>query len=365
VTTVQPTDITKFVNSETLLKDTIAAITTQAVEALLAPLPIVPELEYRFSERHPEAGWQPGKLHWYPVGGLLGNQANIKHAGSPENPIGERTVNAFEALIELERQKELLADPNAPAPTSPREAVRRYFDLPPLDELPDLTEPIRGMKPSRYVSTLAKRITVTLKQQARGKDYTIVVEDDGIGQRADRMHETMLSLGTSDKPDKPYLIGMFGQGGSSALHASVDSWFVSRRAPDLQDHAGGGVGWTVVRRFMPPGRRGFVYWAYLAAHPDGRVPRLPEEAADAVEFRRGTKIAHVGYKFATSDQAYRLYNSLNHLLFNPVLPYYVITKKDGSGDRMMGNGYRLSDLPTEPADKKKKDADIRLNDIPV
>src|SRR5262249_53990389 len=152
--------------------------------------------------------WQEGKLHWYPVGGLLGNQANIKHAGAPENPIGERTVNAFEALIELERQKELLTDPAAPPPTSPRDAVRRYFDLPPLDELPDHTEPIRGMKADRYVSTLAQRITVTLKQQARGKDYTIIVEDDGIGQRADRMHETILSLGASDKPDKPYLIGM-------------------------------------------------------------------------------------------------------------------------------------------------------------
>ena len=45
----------------------------------------------------------------------------------------------------------------------------------------------------------------------------------------------------------------------------------------------------------------------------------------------GARIRHVGYKFATSNQAYRLYNSLNHLLFNPVLPYYVITKKDGRG----------------------------------
>lgn len=149
------------------------------------------------------------------------------------------------------------------------------------------------------------------------------------------------------------------------MHASEDSWLVSRRAPELPDHAGGGVGWTLVRRFMPPGRRGFVYWAYLAAHPDGRVPRLPDAAADAVDFHRGTKIGHVGYKFATSNQAYRLYNSLNHLLFNPVLPYYVITKKDGRGDRMMGNGYRLSDLPMAPADKKKKDADICLDDIPV
>jgi hypothetical protein len=365
VTEIAPTDITKFVDGKKLLSDTLGAITQVAVEQLIYPLPVVPEGKYRFKEKDPAAGWQPGKLHWVPVGRLLGNQANIKHAGGPENPIGERAVNAFEALIELERQKELLLDPDAPAPASPREAVRRYFDLPPLDELPDYADLIRGEKRELYVRKLAERVTITLKQQARGKDYTIVVEDDGIGQRADKVHETILSLGASDKPDKKYLIGMFGQGGSSALHASVYSWFLTRRAPELHDHRGGGVGWTVARQFMPPDKRGFVYWAYLAAHPDGRVPSLPESAADAIGFARGTKIGHVGYKFATSNQAYRLFNSLNHLLFNPVLPYYLVTKRDGKGDRMMGNGYRLSDLPMAPPDKKKKDADIRLNDIPV
>lgn len=357
---IKPTDITSIVNSEKLLSDTITAISIQAVEALIAPLPIVSEMEYRFTEKNRAESWKEGSLHWYPVGGRTGNQSNIKHAGTPENPIGERTVNAFEALIELERQKELIRDPAAPPPPSPREAVRRYFDLPPLDEVPKSADLIRGMKPARYVGKLAERITVSMKQQAKGKDYTVVVEDDGIGQRADRMHETLLSLGDSDKPDKPYLIGMFGQGGSSAFAASHYSWFLSRRAPDLPDHKGGGVGWTVVRQIMPPGRRGFVYWAYLAAHPDGRVPRLPESAADAINFTRGTKIAHVGYKFATSNQAYYLYKSLNHLLFNPVLPYYVVTGKGRDGDLMPGNAYKLSKLKRE-----RKEEDKKINGIIV
>ena len=58
------------------------------------------------------------------------------------------------------------------------------------------------------------------------------------------------------------------------------------------------------------------------------------------------------------------------VLFNPVLPYYVQTKKPKgddpfeSADRMAGNAYRLSDLETV-GEKKKKEADIRLNNIPV
>ncbi|HEV3256670.1 MAG TPA: hypothetical protein VG013_07325, partial [Gemmataceae bacterium] len=287
------TDITKIVDPTALLRSTTQAITGHAVEAILAQLPIVPEPEYRFNAKNPIETWQEGKLHWYPVGGDRGNAGRIKLAGAPENPIGERVINAIEALIELARQKELLTAPGVVSPRSPRDAVRRYFNIPPLDELPYNSKLLKGNRPAKEVTDLAERIRVSMRQQGKGKDYTVIVEDDGIGQTAARMHETLLSLGCSDKPDKPYLIGMFGQGGSSAFAASVYSWFVSRRAPDLPDHKGGGVGWTIVRQVMPVGRRD-VYWAYLAAHPDGSVPRLPETAADAIDFSRGTRIGHIG-----------------------------------------------------------------------
>jgi len=367
---IVPTDINSLVDGNELIAATLNAITTDGVDNLVATLPVVPEGEYRYNEEDPTHGWQPGKLHWYPVGGILGNQANIKHAGSAVNPIGERVVNAFEALIELEREKEILNDPMSVPPTSPRDAVMRYFDLPPLDEIPEWTDMIQGMEKGEYIRELAKRIMVTLRQQAKGKEYTVIVQDNGIGQRADRVHKSLLSLGASDKPDKPYLIGMFGQGGSSAFHACECSWLLSRRAPELPDHAGGGVGWTIIKRFKPPHRRTFEYWAYLAASPHGLVPTLPESAADAVDFKQGIRFGHVGYKFESSDQAFRLYNSLNHLLFNPVLPYYLQTKKPKTdnpfqgADRMAGNSYRLSDLEMV-GPKKRKEADIRLDNIPV
>ncbi len=369
------TDVTRIINPSYLLQSTLQAITSQAVENILGKLPIVPESDYTYNPRNQTAGWQEGRLHWYPVGGDGGNAGRIKLVSSPENPIGERIINAIEALIELERQKELLQNPNAPPPSNPRDAVRRYFDLPPLDLLPAYDGLIRGQTPARYARDLASRIRVLMRQEAKGEDYTVVIEDEGIGQTASRMHETLLSLGSSDKPDKPYLIGMFGQGGSSAFAASNYSWLVSRRAPDLPDHKDGGIGWTLVRRIMPPGRRGYVFWAYLAAHPDGSVPRLPESAADTLGFTRGTRIGHVGYKFAISNQAYGLYTSLNHLLFNPVLPYYVVTRKDKTTGRdrpdlMSGNAYRLSKLHRDDEkevdpEKKKVDLNKRVNNVSV
>src|SRR5438445_343874 len=79
----------------------------------------------------------------------------IKLAGAPENPIAERTINAMEALVEMERHRELKTRPGTLAPQSPREAVKRYFDLPPLDVLPRWPQPIRGQKAFDYARDLA------------------------------------------------------------------------------------------------------------------------------------------------------------------------------------------------------------------
>jgi hypothetical protein len=352
------TDITGIIDPSTLLRSTRDAITAKSVEAIMRQLPIVGENAYTFNARNPSDTWQEGKLHWYPVGGKRGNAGNIKLGETPEPPIGERLINGMEAIIELERRLELLKDPTIPSPQSPREGAMRYFDLPSLDLIPEWPSLIRGKKPVDYTAELSYRLKLRLlREEGRTKDYAIVIEDDGIGQTAARMHETILSLGDSEKPDKPYLIGVFGQGGSSAFDASAYSWLMSRRAPQLPDSQGGGVGWTIVKHIFPFGRRDD-YFAYLAAHPDGRVPMLPESAADAIEMPRGTRVGHIGYKFAKADMAINLFWAINHLLFNPVLPYRLYSKKDRSkSDIVRGNGFRLSKLKL----REEKDLDKRFD----
>jgi hypothetical protein len=338
---ITPTEIG---DHEQFLKTLFEATSTSALRAVVARLPVVPENEYVFDEAAPDRGWRLGHLHWYPIGRDHGNAGRIKLAGSPENPIAERTINAMEALIELERRKELRACPGADVPRSPREAVLRYFELPRLDQLPRWNRPIRGRKAFDHARDLARRIRVRLVRSIRPVEYGVLIEDDGIGQSPRRMHSTLLSLGRSDKPDKPYLIGVFGQGGSSGYAVSEYSWLVSCRAPELlEGEEDDGVGWTIVKRIFPAGRRD-VYWAYLAAHPDGRVLQLRRSAADAAGFKHGTRIAHVNYNFGKTEPAATLYQGLNHLLFNPVLPYELITGPQRRPDPMWGNGYRLSRL---------------------
>src|SRR5262249_20671144 len=153
-----------------------------------------------------------------------------------------------------------------------------------------------------YARELACRIRVRLVRSSRPVEYAVLIEDDGIGQSPGPVHSSLLSLGSSDKADKPYLIGVFGQGGSSSFAACYYAWLMSPRAPGRGSQEPDGVGWTIVKRIIPKGRRDF-YWAYLAAHPDGRVPTFSRAAADRIEFAHGTRIAHVHYNFGKTEPA--------------------------------------------------------------
>ncbi len=172
---------------------------------------------------------------------------------------------------------------------------------------------------------------------------TEFIEDDGIGQAPAWIHRTLLSLGSTAKADKWYLIGVFGQGGSSAYAVSGYSWVLSRRTPDLLEGEGDGVGWTVVRHIFPKNRRDD-YFAYLAASPDGQVPKILTTDADAANIDHGTRFVHIGYDFGKGGSAItrQLYTAMNHVLYNPIIPFELYV--DDTLATVYGNGYRLSSL---------------------
>lgn len=340
---VNPTMMADCVAPDGFFATATKATTTADVEGLLGRLAIVSEHEYSYDEDSPEVGWQPGKFHWVPVGRERGNAGRIKQANYPVNPIAERTVNGMEAIIERERQRELLKDPSSPDPASPRDAVKRYFGLPALDELPKLDNSDHSKAVRARARDLARQLRVRLLFDKASREFTVSIEDDGIGQAPAMVHRTLLSLGSTTKADKWYLIGVFGQGGSSAYAVSTYSWIISRRDPSLLDGHEDGVSWTVIKHVFPKGRRDD-YFAYLACSPDGRVPFASPAEADEARIPYGTRFVHIGYNFGSGGSAItrQLYQSLNHVLYNPVLPFELYV---GSTAAVVnGNGYRLSSL---------------------
>jgi hypothetical protein len=186
------------------------------------------------------------------------------------------------------------------------------------------------------------------------KQFAVEIRDRGIGQAPERIHETLLSLGRTDKADKPYLIGVFGQGGSSTYAASQYSLVVSRRAPHFLDGKLDGIGWTIVKKIIPKGRRD-PYYAYLASLPDGLVPTISITDSAAKAFEPGTLFRHIGYDFGRQGSAVArtLFYALNHVLFNPVLPYDLYALKD-KPDPMHGTAYRLARQTAQLANKGDK-----------
>jgi hypothetical protein len=330
-------------NTSDFLDRLLRARTTAGVEALLSSLPIVSPDEYQWDYGEKRLGvWRPGHLHWVPVGLERGNGGRIKLAGEPMNPLAERLVNGMEAVIELGRLLELLKNPSAPMPPTPRAAVLRYFGLPPLDEIEQFDAEERKQLRER-VNELRKMLVIQLDHDRRSKEFAVTIRDKGTGQLPSRMHSTLLSLGHSDKPDKPYLIGVFGQGGASAFSASEYSVIVTRRAPEIlspEDNAG--AGWSIVRAIHPKHRRD-VYYAYLAASEEGAVPSVDAATADKARFPRGTHFCHIKYDFGGSESAVTrlLYQALNHVLFNPVLPYDLYALKE-KPEPMLGTAQRLA-----------------------
>src|SRR5688572_22790704 len=277
---IEATSLASYVQPVEFLKKAGKAITTSDIEALLSQLPICPEDEYSFDEGAPEKDWQEGKFHWIPVGGERGNAGRIKQANQPVNPIAERVVNGMEAIIEMARQREIERNPSQAPPLSPRDAVKRYFGVPPLDQLPKLDDSDVSKRIRAQARELARQLRVRLMFDKGSREFSVAIEDEGIGQAPFQIHKTLLSLGSTTKADKWYLIGVFGQGGSSAYAVSRYSWLVSRRVPDLLGYDEDGAGWTVIKHVFPRGRRDD-YFAYLACGPNGQVPFVSGAVADA------------------------------------------------------------------------------------
>ena len=336
------------------IKKAIRASTVTDIRGLLAELPIVSEEEFNWDEENPTKGWQPGKFHWVPVGRDRGNAGRIKQASTPINPIAERHGQRHGGDYRVGSGQGAAGRSQRPAPQSPRNAVQRYFQVPPLDQLPKLDKSEASKAVRQRARSLARQLRVRVLFDKPSREFTIGIEDDGIGQTPDMIHKTLLSLGTTTKADKFYLIGVFGQGGSSAYSECEYSWVISRRAKDVLGGHSDGAGWTIIKRVYPPDRRDD-YFAYLACTPDGRVPFITAADADAANIGNGTRFVHIAYDFGRGGSAIsmQLYRSLNHVLYNPVLPFELTVA--GTDATVYGNGYRLSNLTTEksrpPLDK--------------
>lgn len=242
-------------------------------------------------------------VNWVPIGGRTNNRGSVEVSGDPGRALVERVTNGIDAILEAEHE----SHGGRPECRSPREAAASWLNVP-ESGLSDLTP--------RQRQQLADRLKVRLENGEDRNSRTLEVRDRGIGIKPDAMHRTILSLNESNKLQKHYLAGTYGQGGSSTFASSRYSVIASRYNQDPY------VGFTVVRfQDLPAAEYKTGHYVYLTLN--GAVPyvEIPLE-----EFASGTVARHYGYdlsNYASPVGPNSLYGLLNQVLFDPVLPIWL------------------------------------------
>ncbi len=255
-------------------------------------------------------GWK-----WVPLGGRENNAGSVNLAVESGQALVERITNGIDAHIEL--QYELGGRPNDL--DSPRSAVTRFWGL----HAGRLTRQSRQI--AQFIDEMAPKTAVRVVGSADRSESSVVIEDSGIGQHPEDFPRTLLSLGESNKVNKPYLMGAFGQGGSSTFAHCPYSIITSRRHGACLHGRADQIGWTIVRKYDDDSLKVFRY-EYLVEE-NGGTPSLDPNYLDSIglPFQSGTRFVHAAYDLGRLNARWSLvgYRYFDNLLFDPVLPYRI------------------------------------------
>jgi hypothetical protein len=242
-------------------------------------------------------------IRWVPVGGRQNNRGSIEVSGDPGRSLVERIINGVDAILEAQHEQHR----GYPVCRSPREAATTWLNVPETG-LSELTSAQRR--------SLAQRVTIKLLPGEDRGSRTVEIRDRGIGITPEQMPSTILSLGENNKIQKHYLIGTYGQGGSSTFASSRYTWIASR----YSNHPF--VGFTVVQfRDLPADEYKTGHYVYLTLNDAVPYVELPPH-----DFETGTIVRHYGYDLSSYGSPLgpnSLYGLLNQVLFDPVLPVWL------------------------------------------
>lgn len=283
------------------------------------------------------------KCRWVPYGGRDSNESTIGLASKGGRSLTERITNAEDALLELAKMQH-----NGTLPKSPRRAALEWFGR-------VESGPSSGLYSiESKEGELSRSICMVLSDSGLSGAPTVDVVDAGIGIEPEEMPRTILSLQEGNKVKKPYLIGAFGQGGSSTLgfckYAVIVSRFVGSRRR---------VGFTIVRLVDPGTDYDLDVYAYLTV--GGVIPHVEIDEGESLglyedcglkrlpELKHGTLVRHIGFELSGLDKGLsaapgNLYHYLHVSMFDPLIPFRIIdirgtTAKDervgGSRNRLM------------------------------
>ncbi len=284
---------------------------------------------------------------WRPVGDNEANYGLINIGSDAGKALIERVTNALDGVIEREALRQLGKKKQGTVPASPREAVELWF-LVPGGRVANLGDPAKRQP-------LADNVVVTLLDGDHKRRPSVMIRDLGVGLTPSLIPTTILSLSGTNKIDKLYLAGAYGQGGSTALAFSPHgALIVSRRQSDLLNDGQTDLIAITFARYeeLDPAKNKNGRYAYLVTK-NRDIPHVP--AALLPEFDPGTCVIHFNlgidrYSARMTQLTGSLWWLLQNALFDPVLPIWaedtragILGGKERERRTIAGNFTRLTD----------------------
>ena len=278
-----------------------------------------------FEGAHPE-------VKWLPVG-RENNKGTIEASSDPGRSLIERLTNGIDAVLE----DEFVRHKGKPECRSPREAAQAWLGVP-KGGLSELSTKERQQ--------LADRVAIQIGEgDGAPNQRLVIVEDRGTGILPEHIPDTILSLSESNKIKKRYVVGAYGQGGSSTFACSQFTLIVSRFAGSPR------VGFTVVKYYEPPPDDEAKVGNYVYLSVDGKVPEINDDSLPV-----GTRVRHFSYdltKYAGSLGPGSVYGLLNSILFDPVVPVWLSDKVHKYRRVIKGSRNALNGAVDEGDEQKK------------
>jgi hypothetical protein len=340
-------------DSSKLLTELISATSSLEIQKILRALGDRSDLE--IDEIFGEL-----KLFWHPYGDNTSNLSTIGLATKPGRSLTERLTNGEDAVLE---GRALTA---ATPPKSPRLAAKQWFD-----------RPISGPDSGLFQWEISGRgydrlLNIVLTSSGSETAPTVDVVDQGIGIKPSDFPVTILSLQAGNKISKFYLVGAFGQGGSSTLAFCDYVVIVSRHKQDSR------VGFTIIKVMAMNENYKEDSYVYLASRDENgnvAVPSAeiaegalalykPKQGLSLPTVQHGTLVRHVAYKLgdiagALGPAPGNLYHYLHCSLFDPLFPFRIVDLRfsgkerdelvTGSRNRLMRLAHKAKGSETEEA----------------
>jgi len=306
-----------------------------------------------------EGYWDDSRA-WRYYGDNENNFATIGNQQSrPESAIVEKLINSVDAVLMSKCLSQGINPESPEAPESITKALESYFTI--------YAGKLSNITPSER-RKLAENISLVATGKKSNPCYSII--DKGEGQTPNKMPDTLLSIGKSNKLRIPFVQGKFNMGGTGVLQFCGKGniqLIISKRNPNIVRYEPGDDssslwGFTIVRREDPKHGIRSSFYRYLA--PGGNILRFleenlplmpgvyPEPYENTIEF--GTYIKLYDYQMTglKTNILFDLYNRLSILMPSIALPIRFYERRKGYSGHTLettlsGLSVRLEEDKTE------------------